>query len=117
LPPEAARVAARRGVLIHRLLERLPELAPEGRGAAAEAWLARTATHLPPADRAEIAAAAIGALRSLLAEGRARELVIARVDGEPVARSRCYDALLRAGFSQGYRGLVMRKDRAGAMIA
>jgi ATP-dependent Lhr-like helicase len=72
---------------------------------------------LAPFDDPEIAAAAIGALRSLLAEGRARELVIARVDGEPVARSRCYDALLRAGFSQGYRGLVMRKDRAGAMIA
>jgi ATP-dependent Lhr-like helicase len=72
---------------------------------------------LAPFDDPEIAAAAIGALRSLLAEGRARELVIARVDGEPVARSRYYDALLRAGFSQGYRGLVMRKDRAGAMIA
>jgi hypothetical protein len=25
--------------------------------------------------------------------------------------------LLRAGFIQGYRGLVMRKERAGAMIA
>ena len=26
-------------------------------------------------------------------------------------------ALLKAGFVQGYRGLVMRKPRAGAMIA
>ena len=33
--------AARRGVLIHRLLERLPELPVAERKAAAEAWLAK----------------------------------------------------------------------------
>jgi hypothetical protein len=42
---------------------------------------------------------------------------VSRVDGEPVGRSRWYDTLLKAGFIQGYRGLVMRKERAGAMIA
>jgi len=72
---------------------------------------------LPPFDDPAIAAAALGALRGLLADGRTRELVVSRVDGEPVGRSRWYDSLLRAGFIQGYRGLVMRKDRAGAMIA
>jgi ATP-dependent Lhr-like helicase len=72
---------------------------------------------LPPFDDPATAAAAVGALRGLLAEGRSRELVISRVDGEPVARSPWYDTLLKAGFTQGYRGLVMRKERAGAMIA
>ena len=72
---------------------------------------------LPPFDDPGIAAAALGALRGVLADGRARELVVSRVDGEPIARSPWYDTLLRAGFIQGYRGLVMRKDRAGAMIA
>jgi ATP-dependent helicase Lhr and Lhr-like helicase len=72
---------------------------------------------LPAFDDPETASAALRALRSLLADGRARELVVARVDGEPVGGSRWYETLLRAGFIQGYRGLVMRKDRAGAMIA
>jgi len=72
---------------------------------------------LPPFDDPAIASAALGALRGLLADGRTRELVVSRVDGEPAGRSRWYDALLKAGFIQGYRGLVMRKDRAGAMIA
>ena len=72
---------------------------------------------LPPLDDPAVASAALGALRSLLADGRTRELVIARVDGEPVGRSPWYDPLLGAGFIQGYRGVVMRKERAGAMIA
>jgi ATP-dependent helicase Lhr and Lhr-like helicase len=72
---------------------------------------------LAPADDAAIATAAFAALRGLIGEGRSRELVISRVDGEPVARSTHYDRLLKAGFVQGYRGLVLRKDRAGAMIA
>jgi len=72
---------------------------------------------LPPFDDPEVAHAALGALRGLVADGRAREVLVGRIDGEPVGRSRWYETLLRAGFIQGYRGLVLRKDRAGAMIA
>jgi ATP-dependent helicase Lhr and Lhr-like helicase len=72
---------------------------------------------LPPFDEPATAAAALGALRGLLVDGRTRELVVSRVDGEPVGRSPWYDTLLKAGFIQGYRGLVMRRERVGAMIA
>jgi len=61
-PSPELRAAAERGVLIHRLLERLPELAPEARGAAAAAWLLRTAEHLAAPERAEIAHAALAVL-------------------------------------------------------
>ena len=54
LPPDQARDAARRGVLMHRLLERLPELAPSAREEAAEAWLARQAADMEAAQRGEI---------------------------------------------------------------
>jgi hypothetical protein len=47
-------------------------------------------------------------------DGRVRELVVARVDGLPVAESPYRDALLAAGFAPGYRGLVLRP--AGASI-
>ncbi|HXG26980.1 MAG TPA: hypothetical protein VNL94_09065, partial [Candidatus Binatia bacterium] len=73
---------------------------------------------LPALDDPEVADAAIGALGALLgdASGR-RELVISKVDGAPVGRSPWLDALLRNGFVQGYRGVALRKSRAGAMIA
>ena len=57
---------------------------------------------LPPFDDPTLATLAVGALRGLLAEGRVRELVVSRVDGEPVARSPWYHTLLKAGFIQGY---------------
>jgi ATP-dependent Lhr-like helicase len=72
---------------------------------------------LPAFDEPSIATAASSALRGLLADGRLRELVVSRVDGEPIARSPWYQTLLDAGFIQGYRGLVMRRSREGAMIA
>jgi ATP-dependent Lhr-like helicase len=72
---------------------------------------------LPAFDDPAVATAALGALRGLLADGSRRELVLSRVDGEPVGRSQHYDSLLRAGFTQGYRGLVMRRERVPAMIA
>ena len=53
---------ARRGTLIHRLLERLPALAVEPRTIredAARRWLARQAADLPEVARAEIADAAL----------------------------------------------------------
>ncbi len=63
---------------------------------------------MPAFDDPEIAAAAVAALRALLADGRVKELVIARVDGVAVAESPHRDAILSGGFVPGYRGLVMR---------
>ncbi|MGN6497877.1 MAG: 3'-5' exonuclease, partial [Tsuneonella sp.] len=62
LAPDAARDAARRGVLIHRLLERLPDVAPERRMETARAWLARQGADLDLAARDEIASAALAVL-------------------------------------------------------
>ncbi|TNE47269.1 MAG: hypothetical protein EP341_09400 [Sphingomonadales bacterium] len=47
--------AARRGVLIHGLLERLPEIAPEAREEAATAWLARHGVEFTSEEQDEIA--------------------------------------------------------------
>jgi len=54
--------AARRGTLIHRLLERLPDLAPGARVDATARWLASQAADLPAQQRAEIAEAALRVL-------------------------------------------------------
>ncbi len=62
LPPEAARHAARRGSLIHRLLERLPDVAEAERTHAAQRWLERQAGDLGPDLREEILASALGVL-------------------------------------------------------
>ncbi|WP_232842963.1 double-strand break repair helicase AddA [Allopontixanthobacter confluentis] len=62
LPPDMAREAARRGVLIHSLLERLPDVDPAARENAAMAWLLRQAPELADAARQEIYAAASGVL-------------------------------------------------------
>lgn len=62
LPPDAARHAARRGSLIHRLLERLPDVPAAERAAAAQRWLERQAGDLDEALRAEMLAAAVGVL-------------------------------------------------------
>ena len=62
LPPEAAAGAARRGVLIHALLERLPEVAPEDREEAAAQWLSRQAGDLSEGERAEILSRALAVL-------------------------------------------------------
>lgn len=60
LPPGAALDAARRGTLMHRLLERLPELAPEMREDAARRWLERNAADFAPAEREAMLAATLG---------------------------------------------------------
>lgn len=62
LPAAAVRDAARRGSLIHRLLERLPELPEAEREGAAAAWLARQAGDFPEDTRAEMLASALGVL-------------------------------------------------------
>ena len=47
-------------------------------------------------------------LTRLVKDGRLRSLEIAKVDGAPVADSPAAEALRRAGFVDGYRGLVFR---------
>ncbi|NJM92007.1 MAG: double-strand break repair helicase AddA, partial [Rhodospirillaceae bacterium] len=59
---DAAREAARRGSLIHGLLERLPEVDPAEREGAARRWLEQQAGDLDDATREEILAAAFGVI-------------------------------------------------------
>jgi ATP-dependent Lhr-like helicase len=70
---------------------------------------------LPAADDPATAVTAARAFRALVTDGRTRELVIRKVDGEDVATSRFRPLLLEAGFVSGYRGLVLREaSRTGA---
>ena len=62
----------------------------------------------PAADDPEVRAAGFRGLTALVAGGRVRELVLARIGGEPAGSSPYKDALLDAGFVSGYRGLVLR---------
>jgi hypothetical protein len=63
---------------------------------------------LPASDDPEVLGHALRALGDLVTDGRVRELVIAKVDGVPVAGAPVRDALLAAGFVAGYRGFVLR---------
>ena len=62
LPPGAMAEAARRGVLIHALLERLPAVPEPDRPAAAARWLARNAADLAEDACRELAEAALRVL-------------------------------------------------------
>jgi ATP-dependent Lhr-like helicase len=72
---------------------------------------------LPAFDDPDTADMALQALGELVADGRQLELVIGKIDGEPAGTSKWSETLLGAGFTKGYRGLVLRRPRAGAMIA
>ncbi len=63
---------------------------------------------LPAGEDPETLAVALGCLADLIADGRVRELVIARIDGEPVTTSRFREALRGVGFVPGYRGYALR---------
>ncbi|MDY7098842.1 MAG: double-strand break repair helicase AddA, partial [Pseudomonadota bacterium] len=58
----AMRLAMQRGVLIHRLLERLPDLPPHERAEAGAMWLGRQAAEMPEAVRARMLDQAIAVL-------------------------------------------------------
>ncbi|MFT4027122.1 MAG: double-strand break repair helicase AddA, partial [Novosphingobium sp.] len=62
LTPGAGLAAARRGTLIHKLLERLSAVPSETRPAAAQRWLARNAAELDAPAREEIGEAALAVL-------------------------------------------------------
>ena len=68
----------------------------------------RTLAVLPAADDPVVAMLAFRGLGALVADGRMRELLVAKVDGQPVAESAWRPALLEAGFVPGYRGLALR---------
>ncbi|MEO8229378.1 MAG: DEAD/DEAH box helicase [Chloroflexota bacterium] len=68
----------------------------------------RTLSLFPPADDPAVALLALRALGALVADGRMRELVVTRVDGQPVGESPSRPLLLAAGFVPGYRGLALR---------
>lgn len=91
LAPEVAANAARRGTLIHRLLERLPDLEPEERRFAAEAWLERQASDLDAATRSEMLDSALAVLAVpgfadiFSAQALAEVPLAATVDGVVVA--------------------------------
>jgi len=63
---------------------------------------------LSAADDPTVAAAALAALRTLVGDGRVRELAVTRFDGQPIASSPWRERLQAAGFTPGYRGLVLR---------
>jgi len=65
---------------------------------------------LPAWDDPELAIVAARSLGALLAgpDARLRELVIGKIDGQPVSDSPARAILLDAGFVSGYRGLVLR---------
>jgi ATP-dependent Lhr-like helicase len=63
---------------------------------------------LPAAEDPGVLETALRSLADLVTDGRARELVIAKIDGEPVAASRFGPALLAAGFVPAYRGYALR---------
>ena len=66
---------------------------------------------LPAADDPDVAESALRGLTSIVGTGRARELVIRKIDGVAVGESPWRERLLQAGFSAGYRGLVLRAPR------
>jgi ATP-dependent Lhr-like helicase len=70
---------------------------------------------LPAADDPDIARVAGRALGALVGDGRVRELVIRKVDGDDIADSPFRAALLDAGFVAGYRGLALRPARTTAV--
>ncbi|WP_298200191.1 double-strand break repair helicase AddA [Novosphingobium sp.] len=88
-PPGSGGDAARRGTLIHQLLERLPDVPAEHRDERAARWLARHAADLGDAARADLARDALRVLADprwsdLFAPGALAEVPIAATVGERV---------------------------------
>jgi ATP-dependent helicase/nuclease subunit A len=88
-PAGAGGLAARRGVLIHKLLERLPEVAHGARKAAGQAWLTRNGAEFSQSECEEMLASALAVLAhpdwsALFAPGSLAEVPITATLGEQV---------------------------------
>lgn len=70
LPSDQLANAAKRGTLIHALLERLPDVAPENRQSAGERWLARNGADFDETARADM----LGRALTVIAEPEWAEL-------------------------------------------
>jgi ATP-dependent helicase/nuclease subunit A len=86
-PPSEYTLAARRGVLIHKLLERLPGVAVDRRSDAGRQWLARNAPDLTEAARGELLSHSLRVLSEpdwadLFAPGALAEVPIAALVGD-----------------------------------
>ncbi len=89
LPSEQAAIAAQRGVLIHALLERLPDTPRDMRESGAKAWLLRHAPDLSDTDRDEMLARALAVIdapewRDLFGPDALAEVPLAATVGEQV---------------------------------
>jgi ATP-dependent helicase/nuclease subunit A len=85
-PGPGARNAARRGTLLHRLLERLPDVALDARGDVAARWLARMAGDMPGDERARLVQSALAVLdapawQAVFGPGSLAEVPIAALVG------------------------------------
>ncbi|MCR2834053.1 double-strand break repair helicase AddA [Parerythrobacter lacustris] len=91
LPPEALASAARRGVLIHALLERLPMVDEQNRQARATSWLEKQAPELSDQDRNELLDSALAVIElpefaALFGPDALAEVPLAAtVDGQVIA--------------------------------
>jgi ATP-dependent Lhr-like helicase len=113
-PYGAALVWPRRGETDRRPLQRAAGAYVVMVDGIAAVYLERggsTLQTLPAADDPDIFRAAVRGLGVLVADGRLRELVVRKVDGEDVTASPSRANLIDAGFVAGYRGLVLRGSR------
>jgi ATP-dependent helicase/nuclease subunit A len=102
LPPGADSFAARRGVLIHRLLERLPELEPDERESRARDWLARQAGDVAEAEREAMLASALAVLAApgwaeIFSPAALAEVPLAATVGDRVVAGTADRLLVRPG--------------------
>jgi len=88
-PPGGSPDAARRGVLVHKLLERLPDIAGPAREATARAWLARSAPDILEPERERLLADALAVIghpdwRDLFSPGALAEVPVVATLGKQV---------------------------------
>lgn len=101
-PPGAGQDAARRGTLVHKLLERLPDVAEGDRTEAGRAWLARSAADLPEAEQDSLLSGALAVLAEpewaeVFAPGSLAEVPVAALVGGQVVAGTIDRLVVEAG--------------------